>query len=261
MDFEVISPARAAQYAEKAVNYRRQTSQHVDKLAQMMRRGEWDEDNAVEPIAFNQQGELIEGKHRMLAVVKAGVPIGFWVVRGVPKKVENIIDTGKMRRAEDVFRRLYGMPDPKVSVGASNLLWHFEHGTLRTANGTRTDVLNLQRVYESNPEIEDSIRYGRKLYGVYRGSAAAYVFLHYVLSRIDKQAADEFISQLALATEIELGDSNAILALRRSMLGGDFKDVSASVKVGLWKAFHAWNRWRDGLPLRAARADHSVYPK
>lgn len=59
---------------------------------------------ASDPIRFDINGQLIDGQHRLHAVIKSGVPNYFLVVRGVPTDVVHTLDTGKSRSPGDALK-------------------------------------------------------------------------------------------------------------------------------------------------------------
>src|SRR5262249_14147726 len=58
---------------------------------------------AASDIVFDENGALIDGHHRLSAVVALGKAMQFAVKRGVPAEVRNVIDTGRKRNMGDLL--------------------------------------------------------------------------------------------------------------------------------------------------------------
>lgn len=97
---EVITPEIAAEMLAASKGNRHQRRWHVEWLASMMRRGEWRVTN--QGIGFTRDGVLIDGHHRLSAVVKSGCTVQMLVALGLEPKVYLDIDQGRVRNAADI---------------------------------------------------------------------------------------------------------------------------------------------------------------
>lgn len=70
----------------------------VSILASDMENGNWD-DGAVNPIKITKDGKLIDGQHRLMAVLESGKNIWFWVARGCDEGEFVHTDENKTRKA------------------------------------------------------------------------------------------------------------------------------------------------------------------
>lgn len=96
-----ITPAKAKKYLGDMVNNRRLRAKHVAFLKQQMMSGDWILTNNA--IAFNTEGQLMDGQHRLQAVLDSGKAFDFIVVSGLDEKAFDVIDTGKVRTAPDIL--------------------------------------------------------------------------------------------------------------------------------------------------------------
>lgn len=98
--FELITPEKAKAYlALNKANYRKISSSLVAKYASDMTAGRWEVNG--EPIQFDSDGFLVNGQHRLAAIVKANVNIMMLVVRGIESTV---FDIGKTRSFVQIAR-------------------------------------------------------------------------------------------------------------------------------------------------------------
>lgn len=73
----------------------------VTKYAKKMQQGQW---KISAPITFSKEGYLIDGQHRLNAVVKAEISVPFMMMLGVPLEAAENIDRGRRRTITDVSR-------------------------------------------------------------------------------------------------------------------------------------------------------------
>jgi hypothetical protein len=97
-DWEMITPPQARIWLDAAEgrNKRKLDVHHRDFLAGQMTAGEWRED-AADPVRFNGDGLLVDGQHRISAILKSGVSLRMLVVRGLSSEAVEVIDCGKVR--------------------------------------------------------------------------------------------------------------------------------------------------------------------
>lgn len=98
-----VTPAMAAEWLEKNANFNRKARMTiVERYARDMVIGQWMLTH--QGIAFDCKGRLIDGQHRLLAVVKANTTIKMVVVRDAPATAFDHVDLGFGRTTSDVFK-------------------------------------------------------------------------------------------------------------------------------------------------------------
>lgn len=98
--FVSITPKMAKQFLAKNTNNYRKMSEHTVKAYQAeMESGNWKENG--DSIKFNESGFLVDGQHRLTAIVRSGCTIPMLVVTGISDQV-NTYDIGKGRTATDI---------------------------------------------------------------------------------------------------------------------------------------------------------------
>lgn len=73
-------------------------------------------------IAFWDDGTLADGQHRLLAIVKAGIPVKVLMTTGLPKPAIHAIDMGRARSTSDVLH-FVGMRVAPNWVAAAKILY------------------------------------------------------------------------------------------------------------------------------------------
>lgn len=98
---ETITPEKAREYFETSRGNRNISERYVSVYADEMKNGTW-KMNGV-PIIFDYDGNLIDGHHRLLAIIKANVPVTTAVFRGVDPKCFTTIDVGRGRNLAQII--------------------------------------------------------------------------------------------------------------------------------------------------------------
>ena len=99
--YEDIGPVLAKLYLEKNIEFNRPLNKvYVRRLAGMMRNGLYM--TTHQGIAFNDRGELIDGQHRLNAIILADTTIKMAVTRNVEDDALTCIDQGAKRTEKDV---------------------------------------------------------------------------------------------------------------------------------------------------------------
>ena len=256
---ETISPAKAKQWLGNGANGNRRVSrQRVLQYQMEILSGSWDLNGAA--IVFDSNGGLLDGQHRLRAVVKADKSIKSVVVRGVPPRGRGTLDTGKARNVPDLIH-MHGASTKNTSVvSAAILLYHHWHlgnfDRLHEMMSYKAPPHVIFETYQKNKDIHDAAggsMQGTKVWiGVCPPSVA--VFCHYVFWKQNKTKADAFIAQFR--DGVGLTQESPVLWLRNRMrslynktqrAGRTFTN-STRLQIVSW-FFVAWSAYRDEKPL------------
>ena len=102
----LVTPKYAEELLKMNINNRKIRQSKVDSLAESMRKGEWELSN--DAIVISEGNVLLNGQHRLLAVVKSGVSCNFILYTGASDSTFGIMDTPTLRRVSDVIHRMGG---------------------------------------------------------------------------------------------------------------------------------------------------------
>lgn len=95
----------------------------VDRYALDMKRGDWVLNH--QGICFDDEGTLIDGQHRLHAVIRSGQIVNFYIFRNMPKiqgengggiVTQNTIDMNKTRGIGDQLHLSYGIENANVKA-------------------------------------------------------------------------------------------------------------------------------------------------
>lgn len=258
MSVMTITPRIAAQWLAANTNNRPVRARYVKQLADTIVRGEWQLNG--DPIRFSETGALLDGQHRLMAVVQADQPIRSYVARGLKDDCMPTIDINRARTARDLFHWA-GHSYSAQLAAAVRLLFSWDQGWLnaRQRGGqnavTHRQLLDAQANY---PGIEDDIGYLHGLFakaGMLPSSIA--IALHYRFKQVaGKTEADAFMERLAKGDM--LARTSPIYRLREWIRNarGRKRSVTQSEYVAL--TIKAWNSRHGELKILVWRDDEAL---
>ena len=220
----------------------------VNKYVQDMKAGMWGRNH--QGIAFDQDGILMDGQHRLWAVVESGVTVMMPVTWGLNREAQLTIDSGLKRTTADVAA-IAGFEN------ATPLHIAVVKAMVRGVAATKTNYTRIQEL-ELLREYWDSIEYSlglfpkKKILGISRAPMFA------VISRAFYTQEDSKLRQFAdvLKTGITSGDEkeHVIITLRNWLMTTTEKDpVEAYGKVS--RALQAFIRGEKIRILYASKED------
>ena len=98
----LITPEYALELLSDNIGNRKVKEQVVARYVKDMLAGCWKEDTG-ELIKIAQDGTILDGQHRLLAIVKSGVEISLHIATGLSNDIFSVIDTGASRNASDTL--------------------------------------------------------------------------------------------------------------------------------------------------------------
>lgn len=99
---ELITPERAREYLKKNRGNRTIKNRWVETYARDMASGAWKLTH--QGIAFDKDGFLVDGQHRLLAIIRANKPIYMMVSRDLEPDTRLVLDQGVNRSAVDALK-------------------------------------------------------------------------------------------------------------------------------------------------------------
>lgn len=123
---ELVRPSDAAELLATQVANRRISVRRVETYARMIRDGRWRPSS--QGVAIDADGRLIDGQHRLTAVVAANTPVLMMIVRGLPAATQNVLDAGRSRKAGDQYNIANGSTDGAARVSVARVIALLRNG-------------------------------------------------------------------------------------------------------------------------------------
>jgi hypothetical protein len=240
-----ITPDQARVWLDNKLHNRRVHQSKLRDYADAMKSGRWLYDG--EPLIFDAEGKLMDGQHRLLACVEAGVPFETYCVFGIDREAMVVLDTGAMRSPGDTLDIMRGVDNAKMVAAALNWSWVYESGRSSQYVGKAQMPRDLLLDYaDKHPAIKDSLPYGYKAKKFLPPASAT--ALHYLMAQKDQELADEFFSALVLGENLHTGEGMYVLRKRLQNDWGAKLRMAPVYKCAL--TVKIWNDWRRGVILR-----------
>jgi hypothetical protein len=236
---ETITPEKAARILEKNRN-RRISVARVKALVDAMLSEQWQ--MTGQTIQIDKDGYLVDGQHRLTAIVRSNRSQQFLVVRNVDSEAREVTDYVRPRSASDVLK-MHGFASPSKMAGISRLLMMVDDGSLA---GTPSVIHNMsiKAFAEQNRGMLDWFNRTRqaKLNGsFYTESIIAAAAALYRID--DHEYAD------GLLTGQHLGEKDARMAARRALQKGTGRKLqSRSNQLHTYNTIvTAYSLWKRGI--------------
>ena len=98
-----INPVIARRILDKSKFSNRSIKRnHVRFLTNQMKMGRWK--LSGQPLIFDDEHGLLDGRHRLNAIIESNTSQEFLIVRGIDQEIFYVLDTGAMRSAGDVLQ-------------------------------------------------------------------------------------------------------------------------------------------------------------
>lgn len=167
-------------------------------------------------IAFDLDGNLVDGQHRLTAIAESGVGIRLLVTRGLGPEAFDVIDTGRVRKD---FERLYMSGRDihkddsamiKFAIGSGSLGQHVKYHDIGTAFDRLQDGITFVTEHAPARKVPTPIR-------------AAILRAFY---NVDRNRLVEFCN-VVVSSEVSSNGDGAAVALVRMVAKYDYGGMSS----------------------------------
>ncbi|HZA71489.1 MAG TPA: hypothetical protein VE476_01105 [Propionibacteriaceae bacterium] len=238
---EIIGPEEAQDILDNHNARNRSLSMKtVQQYARAMKLGAFP--FIADPIRFDRNGNLLDGQHRLAAVVMSECPQTFVIARNLDRDWQKYMDSGRKRSVADQLR-IEGMPRPTVAASIARFVMHWQNGDVPGLNIKFSTAEVVDFVENNLDRIEAASTHAQNLYRATRTSQAISGAAYYTAREVaDVALADEFMNQLVSGAG--LATDSPILMLRNKLIymssGGRKVDRP---ELAYFYA-RAWNGWR-----------------
>lgn len=198
-----------------------------------------------ESIKFDKNGTLIDGQHRLTAIVDSGEPTWMLVQEGLDPEAYRYFDRGAKRSFADTLHKM-GKKNRSTISGASILILEVERNRIRKSlqgNPVKDESQALQYEFvASHPELDEIAPIANKLRkavpGLAPSAAAAAIYL---FDKKDKSMSRKFFQDI-LDRRLSGPTDPKVVAERALQKLKD--DGKSNPRTQLWILIRAWNAMR-----------------
>lgn len=263
-----FGPAEAREFLDKH-NFGTQRNVRelvVQRYADDMANGRWIYTGT--PIQVGTDGSLLDGQHRLLAIVESGARLKFDVRYNIDPAAMTAIDIGAIRGLGD-FLKMRGITKPTHAAAIINKLWRWDHrGTFVQSTGTVGDKATIQQALryavDHEDELREAVRFIQRPYMSMFGWGTTLATVYTIFSRIDREDAEHFFGKFLTGAglppeSVILNLRNRLTELRNSVMKPRSQYIAAIT-------IKAWNAFREGtsvkvLTWRSGGASPEIFPQ
>jgi len=252
-----ISPQFAQELLELNTNNRPVRTSSVRQISETIKEGKWIENG--DSIRISKSGVLIDGQHRLEAIIQAGMPIAQDVAVGLDDQAFAVIDTGRRRSKADTIS-VMGLKNASILANAIDLLYAYR---------VNKDIHIMNRKVQSNEDIVqyiDQLRASGELEFIEElvsqssiknkrlkaFSPALWAVIDFILKGINTEQADYFIHSVVTGDGVSSRDKTSPMFLLRNKLIETVTNGKIQFRLNykLALVFKAWNAFREGKVMK-----------
>lgn len=222
----------------------------VREYAYKMRNGLWKPSGQT--ISISKEGYLLDGNHRLHALIQAGVSLEINVSRNVPKDAFDVYDIGKQRTLADM---LYIARDvkyaPLITAGAKNIYKFLLFGELGLGSGIKVTRFILKDILPIIDRYPMELSEGAALYTSIRPKLLTQsnaVALYLIFGLINQDKRDQFFK--GIKDGLGLTGKDPRYLLREKMLADrrSNKNIMPTTVEARYMVY-AWNNFYQGRQM------------
>jgi len=249
---ELITTDKATEYLGRNTHNRNIRLRTVDAYVADIATGNWQWNG--EGIKFAEDGTLLDGQHRLMAIVESGVSVRMLVIRSLQNDTQHTMDTGVRRSFTDVLRLRNELNCTALAATVRGV-FYWDRGIRRFGGSgglvacTNTQLLEVLGKY---PWLRDGQQLLSRV-GAHSGMPISVSGpLWYAFTNLDTSDAEFFFQRLSSDENHSAGEP--IFALRKALQNSrDDKRGTRNVTLLAAWSVKAWNKYRDGDEARVLK--------
>jgi len=237
-----VTPEDAAQLLEANGSNRPLNEQHVKRISRQITDGKWRFNG--DTIKISSTNDILDGQHRLWAIIEAKIPVETIVVRGIEPDAFSTIDTIRKPRSGSDVLALIGVTNQRsaISVGLQWLI-RWQRKTLENYRAPQNRIENsdIETAYRDNPGIARAAERANRLRSVF--NPGLLTFFYFVLTNRNPELAERLMYTLENPSGIGMDDP--FFRLRAYFLNPNSrKDAIVSIAL-MVKAANAAHKKKD----------------
>jgi hypothetical protein len=236
-----LTPDRATKLLERNTHNRSISGSRVEQYAADIKAGNWQLNG--EAIKIADDGQILDGQHRLWAVIEAEAPIQTLLITGLPNETQETMDQGRPRSVADVLK-LRGEKNYMCLAATTKIVAFYLRDGLPYQDAFKPGITvhHALRTLQRNEEIRDSVQKAQDL-GKPWLSQSALAALHFLFATVDQVDADDFVVKLMRGEQLTAADPIWVLRERLIKAHGDkLNPIHPRVKLAF--VIRTWNAYR-----------------
>lgn len=235
-----VTPEVALDWLTRNDHNRNISKKHVALLANMMSRNEFP--FVGDPIRFDNTGRLLDGQHRLHAIIESETAQRMLVVTGLPPESQVYMDAGRRRSPGDQLLVMLGMRNGNRAAAIARTYMMWRDGVLLS----ETRKIGIPEIVSWCTDNEDTLieataRASKVTAASIPTSARVSGAVYLAARKINPDDANTFWDRLV--DGVDLDTANPILTLRNGIIRRQRRERWTVVEEWAYYA-RCWNTWR-----------------
>jgi hypothetical protein len=190
-----LTPEEAAKLLNSNTLNRPLSDQHVQRIARQIIDGKWKFNG--DTIKISVDNAVLDGQHRLWAVMEAKIPVETIIVRGIERDAFATIDTlRKIRTGSDTIALSGTLRHRQIIAPALSWMLRWQRGVLESyrAPENRIENSDIEEAFKAHPGMERAANDAMRVRSI--GNPSIIAFAYYVMSNKNEEIAQQFMSIL-----------------------------------------------------------------
>jgi hypothetical protein len=246
-----IGPSEASALLARNVSNRPLRPRYIESLARQMLDGYWQ--LVGDPIRVADNGRLLDGQHRLHAILASGTTHQFVMVEGLNDRAQLAMDSGIRRLFSDILQ-MSGEANCTTLASVTRMALMRDLGysyTEMASGGMKFGSGQLQATLDRYPELRDAAREGHSCFQSIKVPGSFMGFGWWQFGQIDREDRDEFYRRVR--DKDFSGPNDPVSRLYTTILeaAASSRDIPRVTKFAL--LVKTWNFYRDGVEVKNLR--------
>ncbi|NUP17677.1 MAG: hypothetical protein HOV73_18265 [Streptomyces sp.] len=252
-----VTPELARVWLRANTRNRKTRDRAVTEYARDMAAGHWNLNG--EAIKFSHDGSLLDGQHRLRAVVESDTTVQMLVVVGLPAEAQETMDTGRKRTTGDVMG-LRGEANAHTLAAVLRRVYAWDQGDKKFSGSYSATNRECAQLLAEQPNIRRSAEIAvRTRHAFPHIPQSVLGTAHHLFSRLDAETTAWFFERIGDGASLPLG--HPVLALRARVTSERLDSVRMSEARHMAYRIRTWNAVREGRSLdRLVQPPNSPMP-
>ena len=240
----LVTPEIAATWLANNTKNRNVSVNRLTRYVSEMQNGRWKADTG-ETIKIAKDRTLLDGQHRLMAIVKSKVSVYLHVMFDMEKDIFAYIDTGKSRSSADVLtvESVKNATKKAAFIQAYHLFKSLNSNATKGGVESTLTPNQVLAFYNDNVKfVDETINRATVLYSKFQRvlEFGLVAFFTGVLSDVDKRIGDSFMRELCEGVDVT---NDSIIVLRNRLISEKLSVRKTSKSVIRALIIKAWNAY------------------
>ena len=226
----------------------------IERYTRDMANGDWAFNG--DAIRLSRTGNLLDGQHRLAALVKANVTLSMLVIGNLPDEAQDTMDLGAKRSMADQLALSEGLPNAKAVAAILRKCVAYETGAA-TFEGYKSTNAEMRHYLSEHPDVVVAADLAQAVARALPTPPSVLTTAYHLCRQVNSLAATAFYrDQVVDGVNLESDDPAYVLRrlLSRHTVNGSTTARRMAESDTFRYVIQAWDYYRDGRKIQKLQA-------